>query len=230
MPPPSEIAIPVRPPRSASTACSDSGPTPSASSAASTSASTSATSASFSVPRARSSLPPPTLAAPSGTARRAPSASLIKLSRKRHRAAGNRMRGALTVRGMTRRRSILAIAAAGLTATALTAQPAAARPPSPPGPPGPPATASVRLLALNDCHGNLEPPTGSSGRAIDENGDTVDAGGAAYVAAHLKRLRNRDTLTVAQGDLIGATPLISAAYHDEPSVQFLGDIGVTASA
>src|SRR5690606_20190721 len=182
-------------------------------------------------------------AAPSGPARRAPSASRIKLSRKRHRAAGNRMRGALTVRGMTRRRSILAIAAAGLTATALTAQPAAARPPSPPGPPataslpfwgddppGPPATASVRLLALNDFHGNLEPPTGSSGRAIDENGDTVDAGGAAYVAAHLKRLRNRDTLTVAQGDLIGATPLISAAYHDEPSVQFLGDIGVTASA
>lgn len=140
------------------------------------------------------------------------------------------MRGALTVRGMTRRRSILAIAAAGLTVTALTAQPAAARPPSPPGPPGPPGTASVRLLALNDFHGNLEPPTGSSGRAIDENGDTVDAGGAAYVAAHLKRLRNRDTLTVAQGDLIGATPLISAAYHDEPSVQFLGDIGVTASA
>lgn len=47
----------------------------------------------------------------------------------------------------------------------------------------------MRLLALNDFHGNLEPPTGSSGRAIDENGDTVDAGGAAYVAAHLKRDR-----------------------------------------
>ncbi|MFI0372692.1 bifunctional metallophosphatase/5'-nucleotidase [Actinomadura sp. 1N219] len=122
---------------------------------------------------------------------------------------------------MTRRRTILACAAAALTVVGLAAQPAAARPAP---------AASVRLLALNDFHGNLEPPSGSSGRAIDEDGNTVLAGGAAYVAAHLKKLRNRDTLTVAQGDLIGASPLISAAYHDEPSVQFLGDIGVTASA
>jgi 5'-nucleotidase len=35
---------------------------------------------------------------------------------------------------------------------------------------------------------------------------------------------------VAQGDLIGASPLISAAYHDEPSLEFLGDLGITASA
>ena len=131
------------------------------------------------------------------------------------------MPGEPTVHRMTRRRTILACAAAGLTIVGLAAQPAAARPAP---------TASVRLLALNDFHGNLEPPSGSSGRAIDENGDTVLAGGAAYIAAHLKQLRNRDTLTVAQGDLIGASPLISAAYHDEPSVQFMGNIGVTASA
>ncbi|WP_141578696.1 bifunctional UDP-sugar hydrolase/5'-nucleotidase [Actinomadura sp. WMMA1423] len=122
---------------------------------------------------------------------------------------------------MIRRRTFLACAAAGLTVVGVAAQPAAARPAP---------TASVRLLALNDFHGNLEPPSGSSGTAIDENGNAVPAGGAAYIAAHLKQLRNRDTLTVAQGDLIGASPLISAAYHDEPSVQFLGDAGVTASA
>jgi 5'-nucleotidase len=122
---------------------------------------------------------------------------------------------------MIRRRTFLACAAAGLTVVGVAAQPAAARPAP---------TAAVRLLALNDFHGNLEPPSGSSGTAIDENGNAVPAGGAAYIAAHLKQLRNRDTLTVAQGDLIGASPLISAAYHDEPSVQFLGDSGVTASA
>ncbi|GGT73990.1 bifunctional metallophosphatase/5'-nucleotidase [Actinomadura citrea] len=122
---------------------------------------------------------------------------------------------------MIRRRTFLACAAVGLTVVGVAAQPAAARPAP---------TASVRLLALNDFHGNLEPPSGSSGTAIDENGNAVPAGGAAYIAAHLKQLRNRDTLTVAQGDLIGASPLISAAYHDEPSVQFLGDSGVTASA
>ncbi|MFF0578399.1 bifunctional metallophosphatase/5'-nucleotidase [Streptosporangium saharense] len=93
-----------------------------------------------------------------------------------------------------------------------------------------PRTVPVRLLALNDFHGNLEPPTGSSGRMVDENGATVDAGGAAYVATHLKQLTDRNTLKVAQGDLIGASPLLSAAYHDEPSVEFLGKIGVTASA
>ncbi|MEU7452283.1 bifunctional metallophosphatase/5'-nucleotidase [Streptosporangium roseum] len=91
-------------------------------------------------------------------------------------------------------------------------------------------TVPIRLLSLNDFHGNLEPPTGSSGRMVDENGATVEAGGAAYVATHLKQLSDKNTLKVAQGDLIGATPLISAAYHDEPSVEFLGKIGVTASA
>ncbi|GAA4230517.1 5'-nucleotidase [Streptosporangium album] len=91
-------------------------------------------------------------------------------------------------------------------------------------------TVPVRLLSLNDFHGNLEPPTGSSGRMVDENGATVDAGGAAYIATHLKQLSDKNTLKVAQGDLIGASPLLSAAYHDEPSVEFLGKIGITASA
>ncbi|GAA2427244.1 bifunctional metallophosphatase/5'-nucleotidase [Actinomadura vinacea] len=122
---------------------------------------------------------------------------------------------------MTRRRIILACATAAAAAVAVAAQPAAA---------GPAPTASVRLLSLNDFHGNLEPPSGGSGTAIDENGASVPAGGAAYVATHLKRLANRDTLTVAQGDMIGGTPLISAAYHDEPTVEFLGKVGVTASA
>ena len=88
----------------------------------------------------------------------------------------------------------------------------------------------VRLLALNDFHGNLEPPTGSSGRMVDETGATVPAGGAVYVATWMKRLENADTLKVAQGDLIGASPLISAAYHDEPSLEFFNNLGITASA
>jgi 5'-nucleotidase len=93
-----------------------------------------------------------------------------------------------------------------------------------------PRTVPVRLLALNDFHGNLEPPTGSSGRMVDENGQTVDAGGAAYVATHMKALADKNTIAVAQGDLIGATPLISAAYHDEPSVEFMGKLGLKVAA
>ncbi|MCF6468805.1 bifunctional metallophosphatase/5'-nucleotidase [Nonomuraea sp. MG754425] len=93
-----------------------------------------------------------------------------------------------------------------------------------------PRTVPVRLLALNDFHGNLEPPTGSSGRMVDENGNTVDAGGAAYVATHMKALTDRNTIAVAQGDLIGATPLISAAYHDEPSIEFMDKLGLKVAA
>lgn len=94
----------------------------------------------------------------------------------------------------------------------------------------PAKTVPVRLLSLNDFHGNLEPPTGSSGRMVDETGTTVDAGGAAYAATYLKQMSDKNTLKVAQGDLIGASPLISAAFHDEPSVEFLGKVGVTVSS
>lgn len=91
-------------------------------------------------------------------------------------------------------------------------------------------TVPVRLLSLNDFHGHIEPPTGSSGRMVDETGATVEAGGAVYLATHMKQLADQNTIGVAQGDLIGATPLISAAYHDEPSVELLGMLGVKVSA
>jgi 5'-nucleotidase len=93
-----------------------------------------------------------------------------------------------------------------------------------------PRTVPVRLLALNDFHGHLEPPTGSSGRMVDEHGHTVEAGGAAYVATHMKALADKNTIAVAQGDLIGATPLISAAYHDEPSIEFMDKLGLKVAA
>jgi 5'-nucleotidase len=89
----------------------------------------------------------------------------------------------------------------------------------------------VQLLALNDFHGNLEPPGGSSGRI-----GTTDAGGAAYLATHLQALRAqaRDrgarSVTVAAGDLIGASPLLSAAFHDEPSIEALNRMGLEVAS
>src|SRR5690606_35752100 len=127
-------------------------------------------------------------------------------------------------------RSLLRLTLAGAVATGgmlLAGLPAdASKAPHKPKP----STVPVRLLALNDFHGNLEPPTGSSGRMVDENGNTVDAGGAAYVATHMKALTNKNTIAVAQGDLIGATPLISAAYHDEPTVELMGKLGLKVAA
>ncbi|WP_203980329.1 bifunctional metallophosphatase/5'-nucleotidase [Planotetraspora silvatica] len=93
-----------------------------------------------------------------------------------------------------------------------------------------PKTVPVRLLSINDFHGNLEPPTGSGGRITDETGTQVDAGGAAYLATHLKQMRDKNTVVVAAGDLIGASPLISAAYHDEPTVALLDKLGLATSA
>ena len=93
---------------------------------------------------------------------------------------------------------------------------------------GPSGSVDVQLLAINDFHGNLEPPTGSSGVI-----GTTPAGGVEFLATHIKDLHatNPDrTLEVAAGDLIGATPLISAAFHDEPAIEAMNALGLDLSA
>jgi 5'-nucleotidase len=93
----------------------------------------------------------------------------------------------------------------------------------------------VQLLAINDFHGNLLPPSGSSGRIavgppLTPGGpvQTVDAGGVEYLSTWIKSLRttNANTITVGAGDLIGASPLISALFHDEPTIEAMNAIGL----
>ena len=119
-----------------------------------------------------------------------------------------------------------------LTATALAVvlgSPAADAGPSqyPPS-----RTVDVRLIGINDFHGNLQPPAGSSGRVTLDNGTTVDAGGAAFLATHAKTLESQAkySILLSAGDNIGASPLPSALFHDEPTIEFLNDIGLDASA
>ena len=90
-----------------------------------------------------------------------------------------------------------------------------------------PQLVEVQLLAVNDFHGNLEPPAGSSGRI-----GTVVAGGVQYLATHIKALEatNPNTLVVSAGDLIGASPLLSALFHDEPSIEAFNLIGLDFNA
>ncbi|NBM20716.1 bifunctional UDP-sugar hydrolase/5'-nucleotidase [Streptomyces sp. GC420] len=91
-------------------------------------------------------------------------------------------------------------------------------------------TVDVQLLSFNDLHGNLEPPTGSSGRVSELQADgttkTVDAGGVEYLATHLRQARegNRYSITAAGGDMIGASPLISGLFHDEPTIEALNKL------
>ncbi|HVP63155.1 MAG TPA: bifunctional metallophosphatase/5'-nucleotidase [Myxococcaceae bacterium] len=99
---------------------------------------------------------------------------------------------------------------------------------SPPAPQASSGPVHVQLLALNDFHGNLEPPAGTV-RLPD---GTVPAGGGAWLAAHVARLRAEepDTLVVGAGDLIGASPLASALTHDEPSITLMDVLGLDVSS
>ena len=126
----------------------------------------------------------------------------------------------MTISARLARRAVTITAAA---LAAVTATPASAQPAAP--------TTDVRLIAFNDFHGNLEPPSGSSGRVVRSDGSTVNAGGAAYLATHVKQLESqvRNSLVLSAGDNIGASPLASALFHDEPTIDFLNEIGVQAS-
>jgi 5'-nucleotidase len=132
-----------------------------------------------------------------------------------------------------RRTAVLAAATLAAVGVA-SAAPAYAAPSTSASAPakGPSVTTTVRLIGLNDFHGNLEPPTGSSGRVVLSDGTTVDAGGAVYVATHVRQLRAQQphSLVLSGGDNIGASPLASALFHDEPTIEFLNSIGVAASA
>lgn len=90
---------------------------------------------------------------------------------------------------------------------------------------------AVRLLAVNDFHGNLE-TTGLSSTLPDpaNAGATVrvNTGGAAYVATQLKALREgqANVVTLSTGDLIGASPLASSLFRDEPTIEVMNAIGI----
>jgi 5'-nucleotidase len=121
--------------------------------------------------------------------------------------------------------ALLTLAAVHVARTDAPGSDSAAPPPAPTGP------VAVRLVAFNDLHGNLEPPTGSSGRVTTDDGGTVDAGGAAFLAAHVARLRAEapNTVVLSAGDNVGASPAVSALFHDEPTVDLLDSLGVAAS-
>jgi 5'-nucleotidase len=91
-------------------------------------------------------------------------------------------------------------------------------------------TVNVQLLAFNDFHGALEPPTGSGGEVTLADGSTVEAGGLAYFATHLKALQKEErrtrTLEISSGDLIGGSPFLSALFRDEPTVDAMDQLGL----
>jgi 5'-nucleotidase len=91
----------------------------------------------------------------------------------------------------------------------------------------------VQVVAFNDFHGNLEAPSGSNGRirvpASDGGTADVNAGGATFLAHHIQKLREENpenTVVVSAGDLIGASPLVSGIFHDEPTIEVMNMLGL----
>ncbi len=98
-----------------------------------------------------------------------------------------------------------------------------------------PAAVDLRILAINDFHGYLRPPSG--GIAIADPYDktkkiTVAAGGSEYMATLVRQLRAgaKNNIFVAAGDLIGASPFLSAMFHDEPTIESLSMMGLAVAS
>src|SRR6201746_724368 len=117
-------------------------------------------------------------------------------------------------------------AAFALFAALALASPALAQTPSP---------VELRILAINDFHGNLRPPPG--GIRISDSSDktkkiTVPAGGAEHMATLVRQLRagHNNAVCFAAGDLIGASPFLSAMFHDEPTIESLSMMGLEVAS
>lgn len=97
------------------------------------------------------------------------------------------------------------------------------------------APINVKLIAFNDYHGNLESPGTFGPNTVGtyaSAGNRPDVGGAEFMAAYVAgmRSRNPNTVVVGAGDLVGASPLISSLFFDEPAVETLNKIGLDFSS
>jgi 5'-nucleotidase len=90
-------------------------------------------------------------------------------------------------------------------------------------------TFTLKVIALNDLHGNLESPGKAS---VGPGSPEVAVGGVDYVAAYVAQLksRNPDNIVVSAGDLTGASPLVSALFHDEDTIETASRLGLEVNA
>jgi len=87
---------------------------------------------------------------------------------------------------------------------------------------------TIKVMGFNDYHGTLESP-GTFGETTAVPAASRPAvGGAEFMAAHIASLKKKNPLNVVvgAGDSIGASPLISSLFFDEPSVETLNRIGL----
>jgi 5'-nucleotidase len=97
-------------------------------------------------------------------------------------------------------------------------------------------TVDVQVLQFSDFHGHLEPTVLSTNDRPPVVIGTY--GGAAYLAGLIDELsaqfdaetKHGVTYTVSSGDSIGGSTFESGLFQDEPTIEILNAIGLTASA
>lgn len=98
--------------------------------------------------------------------------------------------------------------------------------------PQPSHLVDVQLVTLNDFHGNLEPSKYVVDSIQGGGARTIQAGGIDTLGAALQAWRKDDPqlLLVGAGDLVGASPAISAMWADEPTIEAMNLLGLRMSA
>jgi 5'-nucleotidase len=92
---------------------------------------------------------------------------------------------------------------------------------------------NVRIIGFNDFHGALDPPkaateiTNAAGEKV-----RIPSGGVAYLASAIDSLKADapNNVVVAAGDLIGASPLSSSLFLDEPAIMAMDMVGLEFNA
>ncbi len=93
-------------------------------------------------------------------------------------------------------------------------------------------TIRVRIIAFNDFHGNIDGASLSFGSAADGIPPRTPAGSVDYMAGLVRQLKagSPNSVVVSAGDLIGASPLNSALFHDEPAIETMNRLGLDFNA
>src|SRR5262245_65419932 len=91
----------------------------------------------------------------------------------------------------------------------------------------PPIT--VKIIGLNDFHGNLQSPGNFS---TGPGAPSMPSGGVDVLAGNVADLKSKppNNVVVSAGDLIGASPLLAALFHDEGTIETMNRLGLEFNA
>lgn len=94
--------------------------------------------------------------------------------------------------------------------------------------PAPRDPIKLHIVGFNDFHGNIQSPGTFGQNTGVPSGQRPAVGGAEFLAGYVAKARaeHPNTIVVGAGDFIGASPLVSALFFDEPAVETLNRVGV----